>query len=85
MLYYIHLHQLFLALTKFSKFSGDPIEIVFSSSASAVEDKDLSSFSKDLTANDHVLTYLPLKNKSEYEDAYENWKKNLLNILNNKL
>ena len=48
-------------------------------------DKDLSSFSKDLTANDHVLTYLPLKNKSEYEDAYENWKKNLLNILNNKL
>ena len=34
--------------------------------ASAVEDKDLSSFSKDLTANDHVLTYLPLKNKSEY-------------------
>jgi xylulokinase len=53
--------------------------------ASAVEDKDLSSFSKDLTANDHVLTYLPLKNKSEYEDAYENWKKNLLNILNNKL
>ena len=53
--------------------------------ASAVIDKDLTSFSKDLTANDHVLTYLPLKNKSEYEDAYENWKKNLLNILNNQL
>ena len=53
--------------------------------ATRVIDKDLTSISKDLTANDHVLTYLPLKNKSEYENAYENWKKNLLNILNNKL
>ena len=30
------------------------------------------------------MTFLPLKNKSEYEDAYLRWKKDLERIVNNK-
>ena len=27
--------------------------------------------------NDHVMTFLPFKNKDAYQEAYENWKKEL--------
>ena len=45
---------------------------------------NLDSFRKKITKNDHVMTFLPLKNKSEYEDAYSRWKEDLQGILKNK-
>ena len=52
--------------------------------ASAILNGDIENFRKKITKNDHVMTFLPLKNKSEYEDAYLRWKKDLEGILNNK-
>ncbi len=52
--------------------------------ASGIVNNDLSSFREKITKNDHVMTFLPLKNISEYEDAYLRWKKDLQGILKNK-
>ena len=52
--------------------------------ASAILNGDIETFRNAITKNDHVMTFLPLKNKSEYEDAYLRWKKDLEGILNNK-
>ena len=52
--------------------------------ASAILNGDIETFRKAITKNDHVMTFLPLKNKSEYEDAYLKWKKDLERIVNNK-
>ena len=52
--------------------------------ASAILNGDIKTFRNAITKNDHVMTFLPLKNKSEYEDAYLRWKKDLERIVNNK-
>ncbi len=52
--------------------------------ASAILNGDIETFRKAITKNDHVMTFLPLKNKSEYEGAYLRWKKDLERIVNNK-
>jgi len=52
--------------------------------ASGIVNNDLSSFREKITKNDHVMTFLPPKNRSEYEDAYLRWKKDLQGILKNK-
>lgn len=52
--------------------------------ASGVMNNDLSSFREKITKNDHVMTFIPLKNKSEYEDAYLRWKRDLEGVLKNK-
>ena len=52
--------------------------------ASGVMNDNLDSFRKKITKNDHVMTFLPLKNTSEYEDAYSRWKEDLQGILKNK-
>ena len=52
--------------------------------ASAILNGDIETFRNAITKNDHVMTFLPLKNKSEYEDAYLRWKKDLERIVNNK-
>ena len=52
--------------------------------ASAILNGDIETFRKAITKNDHVMTFLPLKNKSEYEDAYLRWKIDLERIVNNK-
>ncbi len=52
--------------------------------ASGILNDNLDSFRKKITKNDHVMTFLPLKNKSEYEDAYSRWKEDLHDILKNK-
>tara|TARA_Y100000746_G_scaffold56542_1_gene45685 strand:+ start:1032 stop:2516 length:1485 start_codon:yes stop_codon:yes gene_type:complete len=52
--------------------------------ASGIVNNDLNSFREKITKNDHVMTFLPLKNRSEYEDAYLRWKKDLQGILKNK-
>ncbi len=47
-------------------------------------DGDFEKFGATITKNDHVMTFMPLKNKEPYEKAYQNWLKELNIILNNK-
>lgn len=43
---------------------------------------DFESFGKAIIDNDHVMTFMPFKDKSAYQEAYNNWKKELKLILN---
>jgi xylulokinase len=52
--------------------------------AVGLTDGDFEKFGSGITTNDHVMTFLPLKNKEEYERAYQNWKQELELILTNK-
>jgi xylulokinase len=52
--------------------------------AVGLTDGDFEKFGSGITTNDHVMTFLPLKNKEEYEKAYQNWKQELELILTNK-
>ncbi|PXY42200.1 carbohydrate kinase [Flavobacterium cheongpyeongense] len=52
--------------------------------AVGLTDGDFEKFGSGITTNDHVMTFLPLKNKDEYEKAYQNWKKELELIVTNK-
>lgn len=52
--------------------------------AAGLTDGDFKKFGDNITNNDHVMTYKPLGNKEPYLEAYENWKKELENILKNK-
>lgn len=52
--------------------------------AVGLKDGDYDKFSSGITTNDHVMTFLPLKNNEEYEKAYQKWKKELELILTNK-
>ena len=47
-------------------------------------DGDFEKFGATITKNDHVMTFMPLKNKEPYEKAYQSWLKELNSILNNK-
>jgi len=38
---------------------------------------DFKSFEKSIMDNDHVMTYMPFKDKQPYIDAFKNWKKEL--------
>ncbi|WP_348822264.1 xylulokinase [Flavobacterium aestuarii] len=52
--------------------------------AVGLKDGDYDKFGSSITTNDHVMTFLPLKNKEPYEKAYQKWKKELEIILTNK-
>ncbi|MFD1602099.1 xylulokinase [Flavobacterium artemisiae] len=52
--------------------------------AVGLTDGDFEKFGSGITTNDHVMTFLPLKNKEEYETAYNKWKQELELILTNK-
>ncbi|CAM3758776.1 xylulokinase [Flavobacterium chungbukense] len=52
--------------------------------AVGLTDGDFEKFGSGITTNDHVMTFLPLKNKEEYEAAYKKWKQELELILTNK-
>ncbi|KAF2509418.1 carbohydrate kinase [Flavobacterium zhairuonense] len=52
--------------------------------AVGLTDGDFEKFGSGITTNDHVMTFLPLKNKEEYETAYQKWKKELELILTTK-
>jgi len=52
--------------------------------ACSLTDGDFKKFGKNITDNDHVMTYKPLKDKEPYELAYKNWRTTLEMILNNK-
>ncbi|RKR08010.1 xylulokinase [Maribacter vaceletii] len=43
---------------------------------------DFKKFSKSIMDNDHVMTFMPLKDKEAYIKAYENWKQELELITN---
>lgn len=40
-------------------------------------DGNFDKFGENITKNDHVMTYMPLKNKGPYEAAYQFWKNEL--------
>ncbi len=52
--------------------------------AVGLTDGDFEIFGSSITKNDHVMTFMPLKNKEPYEEAYKNWKKELELILTHK-
>ena len=43
---------------------------------------DFEAFGKAIMDNDHVMTFMPFKDKKPYQDAYNNWKKELELVLN---
>ena len=43
---------------------------------------DFESFGKSIMDNDHVMTFMPFKDKEAYLKAYQNWKIELELILN---
>lgn len=45
---------------------------------------DFESFGKAIIDNDHVMTFMPFKDKTAYQEAYRNWKHELEIILNTK-
>lgn len=49
--------------------------------AVGLTDGDFELFGERISKNDHVMTYIPLKNVEAYQQAYENWKQELENIL----
>ena len=53
--------------------------------AAGLLDGDFDKFGKNITDNDHVMTYLPLENKTPYLDAYQIWKNELEILIKNKL
>ena len=42
--------------------------------AAGLTDKDFSRFGKNISKNDHVMTFKPIENKAPYQKAYQNWK-----------
>ncbi|AUC21176.1 carbohydrate kinase [Polaribacter sejongensis] len=45
---------------------------------------DFEAFGKVIMDNDHVMTFMPFKDKKPYLEAYANWKKELELVLNNQ-
>ena len=50
--------------------------------ACGLTDGNFEKFGKNITENDHVMTFVPLKNKEPYEVAYQHWKMALEKFLN---
>tara|TARA_R110002096_G_scaffold58856_5_gene147925 strand:+ start:8113 stop:9597 length:1485 start_codon:yes stop_codon:yes gene_type:complete len=52
--------------------------------AAGLHKGDFETYGKLVEDNDHVMTFMPFKDKEPYLNAYENWKKELNLIINNK-
>ena len=52
--------------------------------AAGLHKGDFDSYGKLVEDNDHVMTFMPFKDKAPYLKAYKNWKKELEMILNNR-
>jgi xylulokinase len=52
--------------------------------AVGLKDGDYNKFGSSITTNDHVMTFLPLKNAEPYAKAYSKWKQELELILTHK-
>ncbi|MFK8061415.1 MAG: xylulokinase [Polaribacter sp.] len=50
--------------------------------AAGLQKGDFEAFGKAIMDNDYVMTFKPLKDKTKYVEAYNNWKKELELILN---
>jgi xylulokinase len=50
--------------------------------AANLHDGDFEAFGKVIMDYDHVMTFMPFKDKTPYLEAYENWKKELELVLN---
>ncbi|WP_445738309.1 xylulokinase [Mariniflexile sp.] len=49
--------------------------------AAGLHKGDFESFGKAITENDHVMTFMPFKDKAPYLEAYQNWKNELELVL----
>ena len=49
--------------------------------ACGLTDGDYKKFGEQISNNDHVMTFVPLKNKEAYKKAYQNWKKQLEKLI----
>jgi xylulokinase len=45
--------------------------------AGLLKDGDYEVFGKAIIENDYIMTFKPLRNKAEYQRAYQLWKKEL--------
>lgn len=52
--------------------------------ACGLHEGDFKTFGQNIIDNDHVMTFMPFKDKSAYAKAYNNWKNELEIILNTK-
>lgn len=50
--------------------------------AAGLHKGDFEAFGKVIMDNDHVMTFMPFKDKTPYLEAYRNWKKELELVLN---
>ncbi|WPR70083.1 FGGY family carbohydrate kinase [Flavobacterium sp. NG2] len=50
--------------------------------AAGLHEGDFEKFGKNINDNDYVMSYHPLDNRSNYHEAYQNWKKELELIIN---
>ena len=50
--------------------------------AVGLHDGDFKKFGSYIKENDHVMTFMPFKDKESYVNAYQNWKKELELIIN---
>ena len=47
----------------------------------SLDENNFESFSKNISNNDYIKSYVPSKNKQQYQDSYESWKLNLNNLI----
>jgi len=52
--------------------------------AAGLIDQNFQKFGDNITKNNHVMTYMPLKNSQAYQEAYVRWKNELNIILKHK-
>ena len=50
--------------------------------AAGLTDKDFLVLEKNISKNDHVMTFKPIENKAPYQRAYQNWKIELEKYIN---
>lgn len=48
----------------------------------SLDENNFESFSNNISNNDYIKSYVPSKNKQQYQDSYKSWKLNLNNLIN---
>ena len=48
----------------------------------SLDENNFESFSKNISNNDYIKSYVPSKNKQQYQDSYKIWKLNLNKLIN---
>ena len=47
----------------------------------SLDQNNFESFSKNISNNDYIKSYVPSQKKQQYRDAYETWKINLKKLI----